>query len=146
MRYMNATITLTSSTQFGFYCTNFLEIFYSNNVSWKRGTLKTIIRRTYLICSTPHYLQEELDHIFYVFEKFNNYPKWVIKQLLEEKEIKYNHHGTSHEVSQLNEVNNGEKSHFLVLPYSGPKGEKLTRSMKKALKSKLPNKIVTKSA
>ena len=52
--------------------------------SWKRGTLKTIIRRAYLICPTPDYQQEELDYIAYVFEKFNNYPKWVIKQLLEE--------------------------------------------------------------
>ena len=74
--------------------------------SGKCGTLKTTIRRAYLICSTPHYLQEELDHIVYAFEKFNNYPKWVIKQLLEE--VKYNHHGTSHEVSQINEVNNDE--------------------------------------
>ena len=99
---------------------------------------------TLLICSTPDYLQKELDHIAYVFEKFNNYPKWVIKQLLEE--VKYNHHGTSHEVSQINEVNNDEKSHLLLLPYSGPKGEKHIRSMKKALKSKLPDDIVTKSA
>ena len=41
--------------------------------SWKRGTLKTIIRRAYLICLTPDYLPEELDHNAYVFEKFNNY-------------------------------------------------------------------------
>ena len=41
--------------------------------SWKRDTLKTIIRRAYLICLTTDYLQEELDHIAYVFEKFNNY-------------------------------------------------------------------------
>ena len=41
--------------------------------SWKRDTLKTIIRRAYLICLTPDYLQEELDPIAYVFEKFNNY-------------------------------------------------------------------------
>ena len=79
-----------------------------------------------------------------VFEKFNNYSKWVIKQLLEE--VKYNHHETSHEVSQINEANNDEKSHLLLLPYSGPKGEKLIRSMKKALKSKLIDDFVTKSA
>ena len=65
--------------------------------SWKHNTLKTIIRRVYLICSTPVYLQEELDHIAYVFEKFNNHPKWVVKQLLEE--VKYNSHETSNEVS-----------------------------------------------
>ena len=112
--------------------------------SWKLCSLKTIIRRAYLICSKPDYLQKELDHIAYVFEKFNHYPKCVIKQLLEE--LKYNHHGTSHEVSQINEVNNDEKSHLLLLLYSGPKGEKLIRSMKKGLKSQLPDDIVTKSA
>ena len=111
--------------------------------SWKRGTMKTILRRAYLICLTSDYLQEELDHIAYVFEKFNNYPKWVIKQLLEE--VKYNHHETSHEISQINEVDNDEKSYLLLLPYSGPKGEKLIRSMKMALKSKLPDNIVNKS-
>ena len=34
----------------------------------------------------------------------------------------------------------------MLLPYSGSKGEKPIRSMKKALKSKLPENIVTKSA
>ena len=93
--------------------------------------MKTIIRRGYLICSTPDYTQEELDHITYVFEKFNNYLEWVIKQLLEE--VKYNHHRTSHKVLQINEVNNDEKSHILLLPYFGPSGQKLIRSMKKAI-------------
>ena len=115
-----------------------------SSCSWKSGTLKTIIRKAYLICSTPDYLQEELDHIAYVFEKFNNYPKWVIMQLLEE--VKYNHHRTSHEVLQIKEVNNDQKSHLLLLPCSSLKGQKLIRSMKKALKSKLPDNIVTKSA
>ena len=30
---------------------------------------------------------------------------------------------------------------FLILPYSGTKGEKLIRSMKKTLKSKLPANV-----
>ena len=34
----------------------------------------------------------------------------------------------------------------LLLAYSGPKGESLIRSVKKPLKSKLPDNIVTKSA
>ena len=112
--------------------------------SWKRGTSKTIIRRAYLICSTHDNLQEELDHIAYVFEKFNNYSNWVIKQLLEE--VQYSHPETIHEVSQINETNNDEKCHLLLLTYSSPRGEKLIRSMKKALKIKLPDCIVTKSA
>ena len=44
------------------------------------------------------------------------------------------------------QVNNDQKSHLLLLPYSGPKCAKLIRSLKKALKSKLPDNIVTKSA
>ena len=98
----------------------------------------------YLICSKPKYLQEELDHIANVFNKLNNYPTWTIKQLL--GEVKYNHHETSHEVTQINEVNNGKKYHLLLPRYSRSKGEKLIRLMKKALKSKLPDNIVTKSA
>ena len=46
----------------------------------------------------------------------------------------------------MNEVNNDEKDHLLLLPYSGFEGEKLIRLMKKTLKSKLPDNIVTKSA
>ena len=85
-----------------------------------------------------------VDHIAYVFEKLNNYPKWFIKQLLEE--VKYYHHKTSHEVPQINEVNNGKNSHLLLLPYSAPKGEKLIRSMKEAVKTKLPDNILSKAA
>ena len=51
--------------------------------SWKRGTLKIMIRRAYLIGSTCDYLQDELGHIAHVFQKFDNYPKWVINQLSE---------------------------------------------------------------
>ena len=98
----------------------------------------------YLICSKPKYLQEELDHIANVFNKLNNYPTLAIKQLL--GEVKYNHHETSHEVTQINEVNNGKKYHLLLPRYSRSKGEKLIRLMKKTLKSKLPDNIVTKSA
>ena len=41
---------------------------------------------------------------------------------------------------------NDKKYHLLLLPYSGPKGEKLFRSIKKARKSKLPENIFTHSA
>ena len=57
--------------------------------------------------------------------------------------MKHNHHGTSRKVLQANEVNTDKKSHVLLLLYLGPKGEKL---MKKAIKSKLPDNIVIKSA
>ena len=46
--------------------------------SLKDVILKTIIRRPYLICSKPYYLQEELDNIAFDFKSL------IIKQLLEE--------------------------------------------------------------
>ena len=48
---------------------------------WKRGTLKIIIERAYLIYCTPNLLEKELKYIGSVF-RGNNYPNWVIKDIL----------------------------------------------------------------
>ena len=50
--------------------------------SGKRGTLRTVIKRAYVICSTTDLPEKELDHISFVFRKYNNLPKWVIDQVL----------------------------------------------------------------
>ena len=50
--------------------------------TWKRSTLRTLIKRAYLICSSQKQLVDELKHLEYVFEKYKNFPKWVIDQLL----------------------------------------------------------------
>ena len=50
-------------------------------VSWKQGTLRTLVQRAYLVCSTETYLKEELTHLEKVFIEKNNYPKNVIKQV-----------------------------------------------------------------
>ena len=39
--------------------------------SWKRGKLRTVIKRAYVVCSTTDLLQKELDHISFVFQKYN---------------------------------------------------------------------------
>ena len=36
-------------------------------VTWKRGTLKTLFNRAYIVCSTDYHLKKELDHLRYVF-------------------------------------------------------------------------------
>ena len=97
--------------------------------SLRHGIFKIILRRAvYLFWSTTDYLKEELDHIVYVLEKFSNYSKWVIKQLLEE--VKHNHHETSHGVLQINVINNDKKYQLFLLPHSGPTVKKIIRSMK----------------
>ena len=56
--------------------------------SWKWKTLKTLIRRLHVNCSTKKHLKKELNHIRVTFENINNYPHWVITKIFKEiKEI-----------------------------------------------------------
>ena len=85
---------------------------------WKRGTLRTVIKIAFVICSTTDLLQKELDQISFAFQEYNNFLKWVIDQALhQEKE-------TSRVIrsvqAEINDVSN-ENSHLLVLPYAGQK-------------------------
>ena len=50
-------------------------------ITWKRGTVRTILSRTCTICSSERYLNEEIKYAELIFEKVNNYPKYVITQL-----------------------------------------------------------------
>ena len=59
-------------------------------ISWKRGTLKTLIERAYLICSTDELRNRELEHIEKVFYENNSYPKYVIKQVLQQISEQHN--------------------------------------------------------
>ena len=106
--------------------------------SWKRGTLRTILKRAYVICLTI-----DLHHISFVFQNYNNFPKWVIDQVLHQE--KENHRVIRSVQPEINEVSD-EKSHLLVLPYAGQKRDKLVKSMKTTPKYNLRNNIVTKSA
>ena len=51
---------------------------------WKWGTLKTLTKRAYDICSNQELLQKELNYIEKVFRANNNYPNWVIKKVLQQ--------------------------------------------------------------
>ena len=55
-------------------------------VSRKRGTLRTLINRAYLICSNKELLHKELAYLRSVFLKKNGYPLSTIKQLMKEIE------------------------------------------------------------
>ena len=64
-------------------------------ITWKRGTLKILVERAYLICSTPSLLEKELTHIFFViifilfvFKNTNGYLNWIINQIFEQVKAK----------------------------------------------------------
>ena len=58
------------------------EIYLNWNVfapdTWKRGILKTLVERAYIVCSTNELLPEELKYFVKVFRETNNYPHYVI--------------------------------------------------------------------
>ena len=57
--------------------------------NWKWETLKTLVTKTFDICSTDQYLKEELEHIRTVFHHKNNYPLWVINKVIDDAEKRY---------------------------------------------------------
>ena len=102
---------------------------------WKWGTLKTLVSRTYDICSTEKYLIEELNHIETVFKHQNHYRSWVIykvfKQVQQAQQVPSN---TANE----KECNN-KNIHRLLLPYQGDKSCNIIKSKNKCANKLLPS-------
>ena len=119
----------------------FLDNFTSEKyeTKTKRSTLRTLIKRAYLICSTKKYLEDHLKHSEYVFEKHNNFPIRVIDVLLDEGQSK-----VSNIRSSTQENQNGDNSTSFGFVLAGSKSEKLINSMKNSLKCVLPNNVSTR--
>ena len=112
-------------------------------VTWKRGTLKTLFNRAYIVCST-HYLFKEGTRPFKMFFRNNNYSKWIIKQAtkqVKDQKIQSNADGTP---TVANELPSSSKSFTLVPPYTGQKGEHLIRSLRKDMSRMLPENVQTR--
>ena len=89
---------------FVYHCYSF------SHKSWKWGTLKTLVRRAHINCSTEKHQNEELNHIRKTFNEINNYLHWTITKAL--KEIKEMTLGDKTSI----------KNHLSVIPYHGEKG------------------------
>ena len=104
-------------------------------VTWKRGTLKTLFNRGYIVCSTDYHLKKELDYLRYVFQKHTNYLKWIIKQVEVKdkgsKQIKDQNIQSNADGARTNDFPSNSKSFTLLLPYTGQKSEHLIRSLRK---------------
>ena len=97
--------------------------------------------RAYLICSNIALRKKEIDHLKRVFHERNDYPTWVINQVLNAVEEK--HKTSVNNVSEESQVSPATdlKRHILVLPYQGQKGDFIIKSMKKRLKTLLPDNV-----
>ena len=126
-------------------------------ISWKRSTLKTLIERAYLICSTDELRNRELEYIEKVFYENNSYPKYVIKQVLQQISEQHNNKTNGPDNSNNNidgdnisSMNNElvtlKKQQLLVLTYQGKKGDHILKSFKKGMRKILPNNVKPRTA
>ena len=85
--------------------------------TWKRWILKTLVERAYVICSTDQLLERELKYLEKVFHEKNNYPEYVVKQILDKAFEEHNHKNAIYTtLDEQNEVEHTtEKKHMLVL-------------------------------
>ena len=84
----------------------------------------------------------------------NNYPRWVIKQIVEKQQERNNMNNYNIGDSNTNNENcltnendsrmSGKQLSFITLPYKGQQGEKVLKSLKTALHRSLTNNIETK--
>ena len=111
-------------------------------ITWKKGTLRTLIRRTYTVCSNDNLLQEELHHAEKCFIEINGYPKWLLKQTLDSFKTsskEYNNKINNRNNNDMNINNLSDKIvHTLKLPYKGDHGSNLIKSIKASTEKSLP--------
>ena len=96
-----------------------------------------------MICSNQSLLEKELKHLKNSFHKKNGYPMWMINQVMEKvKETNNTETTSANELDTLEE--NNDKLHSLILPYAGPKGKSIIKSMNNNMQQILPNNVKTR--
>ena len=110
-------------------------------VTWKTGTLKTLFNRVYVVCSIDFHLKKELGYLRYVFQKHNNYSKWIFKQVVKQVKDQNIHSNADRTPTVANKLPTNSSSYTLLLPHTGQKGEDLMRSLRKDMLRTLPENV-----
>ena len=122
---------------------------------WKIGTLKGLIRRAFLVCSTDLALKKELEYLKQIFTKTNGYPSKIVHKTIEDVRRKWIAPAEPGEPAepaepadsvaqpavQVSETEKLESKPFICLPYRGAEGEKVVQAFKRSLRSILTDKV-----
>ena len=73
----------------------------------------------------------------YVFRHYNNYPMWVVNQIIKQVEHKHTQQNLVDNITENNEPSVENKKHLLLLPYHGEKGNYVIKSLKKQVRKLL---------
>ena len=109
--------------------------------NWKWETLNTLVSSAYETCSTDEYLGDQLKHIRGTFNEINNFPHWVISKVFKEIKNKQSYQRNIF----LDNKNDGQKKHLLVLPHKGHKGKQMVNSMRKQLNVVFARNVKTRT-
>ena len=108
-----------------------------------KGTLKVLINRAYTLCSTDYHLKEELRYLEKVFVERNNYPRWLVKQMMKKVlDEQTNRNVPNVTINLPNEDSRRSiKAPLIGLPYKGKQGENVIRSLRNTLDKILPQAV-----
>ena len=99
--------------------------------NWKIATLKSLVKRAFMISSKEEYLQKELEHLKRVFCEYNDYPERLVDNIVNNEKETQNLN-RDEQLEDDNEPTDKSDNVTLCLPYAaGEKGEQLVKKMKK---------------
>ena len=105
---------------------------------WKIATMKSLIRRVFLISSKSVTHHAELVHLKDTFCDKNNYPRKFVEKIVENERLSHQTNIQDEEESPTDEEENKPVTLLLNLPYAGDTGEKMVLKRQKYI-SKVVN-------
>ena len=121
--------------------------------AWKIGTLKGLVRRAFVLCSTVEARNREISFLKKVFRGVNRYPSRVVTSTILEVERKFQQDTTEASESESDVDQQGTdgpleaqdpvivSKPIINLPYKGKDGEQIIRKFKAALNHALPETV-----
>ena len=120
---------------------------------WKIGTLKGLIRRAFVICSTEEYRNKEISFLKTVFGEINGYPIRVVHNTIHNVTKKIQEENRPPEIPVPTDDNNQvsdtsassnsvvEVAPFICLPYKGKEGDLIISKFRDALSKAVPQNV-----
>ena len=117
--------------------------------AWKVGTLKSLLRRAYTICSNDSFVSQEISFLKTVFRNQNGFPSRVVNETIENVKRKVQEENNSRtapvvpEADIEGDTNDSDKevTPYICLQYKGKEGEIIVSKFRDALKGLLPRNV-----
>ena len=117
---------------FIFYNQIYNKIFI-NSTDWKKGTLKTLVKRAKTICSNENVLKTEIEHLRKVFVEIDSYLRHIIIDGVINQELSRN----LDTIQENDQTKEPTETVQLIVLYTGKQGHKIIFKIKKDLSKAL---------